>query len=162
MDIIVDIDGTLADCTHRLHFITPPQTGSDRDEDREVARTFKKDWDSFFAACGGDAPILPVVNLIEALALADHQLIFCTGRPERTRDATRIWVNVHLPMVSASRLYMRPDDLHADDDTLKRKILEQIRADGFNPVMAIEDRKRVVDMWRSEGLICLQCADGDF
>jgi hypothetical protein len=36
MDILVDIDGTLADCTHRLHHIQKQP----------------KDWDAFFAGRG--------------------------------------------------------------------------------------------------------------
>ncbi len=27
---------------------------------------------------------------------------------------------------------------------------------------SIDDRRRVVDMWRSEGLVCAQVAEGDF
>jgi len=26
----------------------------------------------------------------------------------------------------------------------------------------VEDRTRVVQMWREEGLVCLQCAPGEF
>lgn len=146
MDIIVDIDGTLADCTHRLHHIQKQP----------------KDWDAFFAATAGDTPILPVLEIVDGLARMEHRIIFCSGRPERTREATEKWLFLMLDYASIDRLYMRPDDNHSDDDTLKRWLLEKIRADGFNPVLAIEDRKRVVEMWRSEGLICAQVAEGDF
>jgi hypothetical protein len=164
MDIIVDIDGTLADCTHRLHHIQKEP----------------KDWDAFFAACGDDAPIKPMLDLILTLRSCEgegcwrgHNLLFVTGRPERTRAATVKWLrregfdlwpyldSPH-PRTWTPRLYMRPDDTHADDDTVKRRLLEKIRVDGYEPVLAFEDRKRVVDMWRSEGLVCAQVADGDF
>jgi hypothetical protein len=29
-------------------------------------------------------------------------------------------------------------------------------------LFVVEDRSRVVKMWRSEGLVCLQCAPGEF
>lgn len=57
---------------------------------------------------------------------------------------------------------MRADGDHQDDQHLKRRLLARIRADGFDPVLAIDDRRRVVEMWRAEGLICAQVADGNF
>lgn len=32
----------------------------------------------------------------------------------------------------------------------------------FTPYLMIDDRKRVVDMWRKRGFVCLQCAEGHF
>jgi hypothetical protein len=29
-------------------------------------------------------------------------------------------------------------------------------------LFVVADRSRVVEMWRSEGLVCLQCAPGEF
>jgi hypothetical protein len=29
-------------------------------------------------------------------------------------------------------------------------------------LFVVEDRNRVVEMWRKEGLVCLQCAPGEF
>lgn len=78
MDIICDIDGTLADCTHRLHHIqkTP------------------RDWDAFFAATADDKPIMPIVVTVSCLNLS-HRLIYCSGRPEKTRQATVDWLRRH-------------------------------------------------------------------
>lgn len=36
------------------------------------------------------------------------------------------------------------------------------RNDQFDPSLAIDNRRRVVDMWRAEGLVCAQVAEGDF
>lgn len=148
MDIIVDIDGTLADCTHRLRHI----------------QSEPKDWNAFFEACGDDAPIHTVINMVRGLArVSPNRVVFCTGRPERTRHKTVAWLSDWLDWDRAAiDIYMRPDETHAPDNVVKRKILEKIRADGFNPVLAIEDRQQVVDMWRSEGLVCAQVAVGDF
>jgi len=57
---------------------------------------------------------------------------------------------------------MRADSDRRSDDIVKRELLARIRGDGFDPQLAIDDRKRVVDMWRSEGLICAQVAEGEF
>ena len=65
MDVVVDLDGTLADCTHRLHHIR----GRGR-----------KNWDAFFAGCHIDKPNPVVVALVKALH-KDHRLIFCSAPP---------------------------------------------------------------------------------
>lgn len=145
MDVIVDIDGTLADCKHRLPHI----------------QKRPKDWDAFFAAVAEDVGIWPVIDMVEALHRNRHRVVFCTGRPASTRDATVRWLGRHFsfPLLW---LYTRRDGDHRDDDIVKREMLELIRSDGFNPVLAIEDRARVVKMWRDEGLICAQVASGDF
>ena len=57
---------------------------------------------------------------------------------------------------------MRGDNDRRADDIVERERLARMRADRFNPELAIDDRRRVVDMWRSEGLVCAQVAEGDF
>jgi phosphoglycolate phosphatase-like HAD superfamily hydrolase len=145
MDVIVDLDGTLADCAHRLHHIRGGR---------------RKDWNAFFAACPLDPPHEVVVDLVKTLRHS-HRLIFCSGRPERTRKATEEWICRHLEIVGP-RLYMRGDKDHRADDIVKRELLERIRRDGFDPKLAIDDRQRVVEMWRAEGLVCAQVAEGNF
>lgn len=145
MDVIVDLDGTLADCTHRLHHIR----GRGR-----------KNRDAFFAGCHLDRPNDVVVALVHAL-VKEHRVIYCSGRPERTRRATEQWLADHVG-IAAPRLYMRGDHDRRADDIVKRELLHRIRADGFDPRLAIDDRSRVVQMWRSEGLVCAQVAEGDF
>ena len=57
--LLVDIDGTISDASKRAETYLegdPP------------------DWDDFYAACGEDAPITPIIPVIESLAvrMADH------------------------------------------------------------------------------------------
>jgi hypothetical protein len=59
-------------------------------------------------------------------------------------------------------LYMRPARDSRDDGIVKSELLDRIIADGYEPWLAIDDRDRVVEMWRARGLTCLQCAPGDF
>lgn len=148
MDIIVDIDGTVADLQHRLHFIQGE----------------KKNWDAFFDACGKDAPIKPVCELIGHLIEGGATIIFASGRSDRVREATLAWLERFNPTMQpyAFNLYMRKDGDHRPDHLVKREMLARIRKDGFNPMLAIDDRKQVVDMWRAEGLICAQVAEGEF
>jgi hypothetical protein len=57
---------------------------------------------------------------------------------------------------------MRKKGDYRDDAVVKIELLQQIRADGFNPLIAFDDRNRVVDAWRANGIICAQVAPGDF
>ena len=141
---IFDIDGTLADCSHRLHFIHPRPA---------------KDWRAFFAACGGDAPIQHMVEL--AINLYDcGQIVLVSGRSDECREQTIEWLGNQGIIFDA--LYMRKAGDHRNDDILKSELLDQLLADGFKPIMAFDDRDRVVRMWRSRGIPCAQVAEGDF
>ena len=150
MDIIVDIDGTIADHTHRQHYLK-----------REP-----KDWDGFFAEMHKDLPISPIVNIVNQLrsitayrGIYENRIIFCTGRTEKYREVTTEWLQSifdQITFVDEYILYMRQDGDFRPDHIVKAELLAQIRFDGFNPVLAIEDRQSVVDMWCREGLTCLQ------
>ena len=64
---------------------------------------------------------------------------------------------------TAGGLYLRAEDQDAaTDPEVKRRALKEMRDDGFDPWLVVDDRSSVVDAWRGEGLVCLQCAPGDF
>ena len=136
--IIVDIDGTIADNSHRAVYLEGT----------------KKDWNGFFGNMILDLPIMPVIHLIEKLQIHGFKLLFCTGRPEAYRTITKSWLLQH--DLDPLHLYMRKDKDFRADHVIKSEILDQIYEDGFLPLLAIDDRHTVVDMWRQRGLICLQ------
>lgn len=146
MDVIVDIDGTVADLTHRRHFIA----------------SRPKNYDAFFAAVKQDVPIQPVVDAVKALRGAGNQLIFVSGRPERTRHDTLDWLEYHARIQVDPVLCMRKDGDYRPDDIVKEELLAKLRQDGYDPKLAFDDRNRVVAMWRRNGIICAQVAEGDF
>jgi phosphoglycolate phosphatase-like HAD superfamily hydrolase len=141
---IFDIDGTLADCSHRIHLIemTP------------------KRWDEFFALCSMDRPIAHIIELARVLSKSGAGIVYVSGRSDQCRYETEAWLRAH--KVPAGPLYMRKRGDHRDDDIIKLELLEQLRADGFDPIMAFDDRNRVVAAWRSAGIPCAQVAPGDF
>jgi phosphoglycolate phosphatase-like HAD superfamily hydrolase len=141
---LFDLDGTLADCEHRRHHVT---NGS-------------KNWAAFFAACIEDAPIPHIVTLAQHLSEADVVIVYVSGRSDECRPATEDWLHRHeLP---AGPLYMRKKGDHRPDDTIKGELIEQIKADGYEPIMAFDDRNRVVKKLRHIGIPCAQVAEGDF
>jgi hypothetical protein len=149
--LIVDIDGTLANCEHRLHHI----------------QKSPKNWDAFYAAAYADEPIKPICSLVWSLysgRLFDG-VIYVTGRPRRIQGTTLEWLvrnQLPDPRHATNGLEMRGDTDFRPDFVVKREILHKLRALDFNPTMAIEDRSQVCRMWREEGLTCLQVAEGEF
>ena len=55
---------------------------------------------------------------------------------------------------------LRPDGDRRTDVIVKREMLAGL--DRSKILFVVEDRSGVVEMWRSEGLVCLQCAPGEF
>ena len=143
--VIFDLDGTLADITHRLPLIKHGES----------------DWPTFFQACVADKPIKPTIEICNRLAIAGFRIIISSGRSAVVRTQTEEWLMRH--GVNYRQLIMRPEEDYTPDDKLKQLWLD---TGVFGPVENImcvfEDRKRVVDMWRSNGLLCYQVADGDY
>ena len=139
--ILCDIDGTLANHEHRVHYIEPP----------------RRDWNTFYDAIPQDTPYPAIVRLVQDLA-PSYRICLVTGRPERTRRMTEYWLDRHL--VSYDALFMRPDGDHRPDTVVKAEILDGIDVTGV--AFALEDRDRVVKMWRDEGITCLQVKEGNY
>lgn len=141
---VFDIDGTLADCSHRIHHI----------------QNSPKDWRAFFAGCADDIPIPHVINLAITLYDADKKIIYVSGRSDECREQTLAWLVAHgLP---EAPLYMRKEGDYRDDDILKGEMIDEAMRDGWHPIMAFDDRDRVVAMWRARGIPCAQVAPGNF
>jgi chromosome condensin MukBEF MukE localization factor len=60
-----------------------------------------------------------------------------------------------------SYLYMRPANNTEPDYVIKQRIYDE-HLSREKVLFVLDDRKQVVDMWRSNGLTVLQCADGNF
>lgn len=145
--VIVDIDGTLADCGHRLHYI----------------RKSPKSWSKFFSTnlLAKDKLIEPIAKLVNSLN-EQSSIIYATGRPDNLREATIDWLIEHELWFEPKELYMRTSGDTRADFIVKKEILYEIKQKGWKPWLSIDDRSSVVSMWRNEGLTCLQVAEGDF
>ncbi len=141
---IVDIDGTIADTEHRIHYITNGH----------------KNWNAWHANAHKDKPIDAVVSLLDMAAANDIKIVLCTARDEKCREDTLEWLHEH--DIPYNALFMRKLGDRRDDDIVKFELLEQMYEMGYEPILVLEDRDRVVKMWRSAGLRCLQVAPGDF
>jgi FMN phosphatase YigB (HAD superfamily) len=140
--VIFDIDGTLADVSERIHHL----------------KKKPKNWDAFFQGMARDKAIRSMVRLCNILYASGIHIILCSGRNEEYRTETVKWLaqqGVHY-----HDLLLRKDKDRRSDTVIKREMLSRI--DQSKVLFVVEDRSRVVDMWHSEGLVCLQCAPGEF
>lgn len=139
--VIFDIDGTLADCTHRLHHVTGA----------------RRDYAAFFGAMGEDPCYKEILNLLDQLSASGNAIVLCTGRPDDYREPTKKWLINEA--VGYAELYMRAAGDYRPDHVVKAELLHAMREEGYEPWLVIDDRPSVVRMWREQGLTCLQCRD---
>lgn len=146
MIYLVDLDGTVADLTHRLHFI-----------EKEPV-----DWDAFFACCDGDTPIQSVITTVNLLHDAGALIACVTGRTDAIRRPTQKWLVEN--DVRYDMLYMRRTGDHRPDNLVKAELYERIKAEfpSQEIIAVFEDRQQVVDMYRAKGLTVYQVAEGNF
>ena len=86
---VIDLDGVVADVRHRLVHL----------------RGRRKDWDAFFAAIPSDEPLAEGLAVASRLS-GDHEVVYLTGRPERTRAGCRlhVWSTPRNPFAHAKDL----------------------------------------------------------
>ena len=141
--VIVDMDGTLADCSARRKFIADG----------------RHDWENFEAHSFEDEPIWPIINLVAVLEQAGFRILIVSGRHiDKTGKDTVAWLEKY--GIHYDHIFMRQSGDNRPDDIIKQEILDKLPKDRISYVL--DDRNQVVDMWRANGLTCLQVAPGDF
>ncbi len=114
----VDLDGVVADVRHRLHHIEGSQ----------------KDWDAFFAGIPDDTVHPEGLAVARELA-REHEIVYLSGRPERTRTATEEWLDRH--GVPPGTVLLRRDDDRRPARITKVGILRRLATE--RPVAVLVD-----------------------
>lgn len=128
---VIDLDGVVADVRHRLHHISGRP----------------KNWSAFFAGVGDDPVLAEGRAVVERLA-GDHEIVYLTGRPERTRTATEDWLVRHA--LPRGRLLMRSDDDRRPARQLKPRLLKTL-ARGHEVAVVVDDDPDVCDALTAAG-----------
>ncbi len=151
--IIFDVDGTLADCSHRVHHV----------------KNGNKDWDKFFKGMSDDTPVPGVVWLAEVLGdyhyqMGGAEIFVVSARPDTYRSQTENWLSRHCPdlWTSITALLMRNEGDHRPDTEVKKDILKGIQSQGYNVRLVIDDRPSVIKMWREQGIPVLQVPNDEW
>lgn len=140
---IFDLDGTLADCSHRLGFI----------------KTKPKNWKAFFAGIPQDGLFENIYLEYQDAKAAGNDIIIVTARPEMCRKDTLEWLERN--NIIFDKIFFRAHNDHRDDTIVKSEILDKILEEGHNVHVVYDDRPKVVAMWRSRGLEVINCGNGE-
>lgn len=131
--VIVDIDGTLAEMVDRGPF----------------------DW----KRVGSDLPKTTVMETVNLLSCR-YSILVTSGRDAVCRPETEEWLRLH--GLTYEKLFMRKEGDTRGDDVVKSEILDEEILPNYMPILVIDDRLKVIDLWRSRGLEAWQVAPGRF
>mgnify|MGYP001337479755 FL=1 len=147
--IIFDLDGTLALIDKRREVSTKPNG--------------RLDWGKFFDPSNIklDEPNPPVIKTAQLFAEQGFNIVILSGRSNKTEVATRSWLSKN--KVPFNKLIMRDSETNhfTPDWVLKKNMLDE-QLDINDVFLVVDDRDRVVKLWRSLGLTTFQVADGNF
>lgn len=142
--ILVDIDGTIANIDHRLHY---------------VQGEGKRNWQAFFANMNKDVMNDWCKDIVLSMKNT-NQIVFCSGRPDNYREITEEWLKNN--GIHGHDLFMRPRNDSRSDEIVKQVLLDFEILTRYTPKFVIDDRPSVCRMWRSRGLTVLQVNDKEF
>lgn len=141
--VIVDIDGTISDLSHRLHYL----------EEKP------KNYDAFYDEVDKDLPISQVIDIVRDLSQYRH-IIITSGRTNKTCDKTVDWLkkyNVPYDALLMKQWYFIQTDIEAKT-SIYNKCLK-----GKNIIMSIDDRPSIVELWKSFWIFTISVNQrGDF
>ena len=108
-----------------------------------------------------DEPNIPVIKMAQMFAEDGFNIVIFSGRSDKTILTTKSWLSRN--RVPFHKLVMRPHKTmnFVPDEILKKDMLDK-HIDIDDIFMVVDDRQKVVDMWRSLGLTVFQVAPGDF
>ncbi len=130
--ILCDIDGTIANNDHRQHFLEG-----------------KKDWDGFFSELINDEPIFPIINKVIDEYKAGIDIVFLTGRPEKYRYSTSLWLKEYFNF--ELKVLMRKNN----DKNNKLKVKKEIFESNFEAdqiLYCIDNDEELLKQWQEIGL----------
>lgn len=132
--IIVDIDGTLA---------------------------FMKDRTPFqYHKAINDGVFSHIADIVDKYHNDFFSVLVVSGRDEECKTVTMEWLDKH--QIPYDVLFMRSNGDKRGDDIVKKELYNKYIKDNFDIFFVLDDRDKVVKMWRNLGLPCLQVAPGDF
>lgn len=132
--VVCDIDGTVADLTHRLQY----------------AKGDTKDWKKFFSLLSEDTALMDVYNSARLLAEEnDAALVFVSARPEDYRRETVQWLRDN--GMNFDYLVMRRKGDKRQDTDVKSDIYNRYLKQ-YSIVRVFDDRPSVIRMWQELGL----------
>ena len=130
--ILCDIDGTIANNNHRQHFLEG-----------------KKDWEGFFSELVNDLPIQIIIDKVIQEQVNGKEIVFLTGRPERYRYSTTLWLKEHFDF--EFKLLMRNDGDQRNKLEIKRIIFSE-NFEANEIAFCFENDIDLIKQWKNLGI----------
>lgn len=133
--ILFDIDNTLADCDHRLHYVQREEVN----------------WREFEQQCVYDTPIVPTILAAQAYKAMGKQVWCWSGRSTDIQRETEIWLRVN--NVPFDQLLLRPPEVAKAEPTEYTKLRWLLDAPipRERVICAYDDDANVVKVLREKG-----------
>jgi hypothetical protein len=142
--VIVDLDGTLCDHSHRLHLALAGQ------------------WNEYHALCVDDK-INEDVSWFLSMLKPDCFVIVLSGREESVKDQTIQWLVKHDVARFIDEILLRPIGDYTPDIILKPAMMDDY-FNGLNwhsrVLVALDDRDKMIECWRLLGIPAWQVRQG--
>lgn len=129
--ILCDIDGTVANNDHRQHYLEG-----------------KKDWDGFFSELSNDVPIYSIIEKVKNHQSEGKDIIFLTGRPERYREKTELWLKKYFDF--KFKLLMRKDKDLRDKVIAKEELLKESSIQSAFIHLVFENDEDLIKYWKAK------------
>jgi predicted kinase len=113
-----------------------------------------------FERCGEDLLNKPVAHAVALHRAAGDRIVLLSGRSEEYRKQTAAWLVKH--EVTFDELWMRPAGDTRRDDIVKLELFDAHVRNRFAVRFSLDDRDRVVALWRRLGLPTFQVNYGNF
>lgn len=140
--VVFDIDGTLADYTHRAEHLVPPN----------------RDMAVYFSKMGDDPPITAVVALLIEAYGNGYKVVLVTGRPEQYYKTTFRWLtSQNIPF---DALFLRPRDDWRPGVDVRRDIYKTSIEPHYNVLYAADDNPKMITLWQELGVKSLMVGNG--
>jgi predicted kinase len=89
-----------------------------------------------------------------------YEIVIVSGRDGVSMKPTIKWLDDN--DIPFDNIFLRPEGDYRKDTLIKTEIFENNLKPNYNILCVLEDRKKVVDMWRGLGVKCFQVVDGDY
>ena len=139
--VVFDLDGVLSDATGRQHLLTSPF----------------RDWRAFFLAAGED-PVIEEVGVLLSTLDPKYPIVLLTARPMLIQRQTLEWLDRN--QLRWDLLVMRDVGDYDWAREFKERTVDELRDADIHPVLAFEDDRRNVEMFRENGIPCVYIHSG--
>ncbi len=161
--VLCDIDGTIADISHRLRFVKPKKNLKSKPGEPDVYEDdprFKKDWKSFFSGIPSDIVREDTRKILIDYYNQGYDVIFITARPDDYKEATIEWLHKHMLTFAFTIIMRRAGDTRKDTE-VKKDMLDKYFPDKSLIYRVIDDRPSVIRMWKEQGLEVIDVGYGN-